>query len=91
MSGKRHFFEKRRDGGSLAALVMKTVTGNGEPRVMRNQSCGFEMVVPVAVRAPEALAIGGKRRADVEPRHRPTFQYSLHRRRVRLLTNPVCD
>ena len=24
MSGKRHFFEKRRDGSSLATLVMKT-------------------------------------------------------------------
>ena len=35
MSGKRHFFEKRRDGSSLATLVMKTVTGNGLPRVMR--------------------------------------------------------
>ena len=74
MSGKRHFFEKRRDGGSLATLVMKTVTGNGQRRVMRDQSCGFEMAVPVAVRAPEALVIGGKRRAAVEPRHRPTFQ-----------------
>ena len=35
MSGKRHFFEKRRDGGSLATLVMKTVTGNGQRRVIR--------------------------------------------------------
>ena len=42
MSGKRHFFEKRPDGSSLATLVMETVTGNGQPRVMRNQSCGFE-------------------------------------------------
>ena len=50
MSGKRHFFEKRPDGSSLAILVMKTVTGNGQPRVMRNQSCGFEMAVPVALR-----------------------------------------
>ena len=40
MSGKRHFFEKRRDGSSLAILVMKTVTGNGQRPVMRNQSCG---------------------------------------------------
>ena len=91
MSGKRHFFEKRREGSSLATLVMKSVTGNGQRRVMRNQSCGFEMAVPVAVRAPEALAIGGKRRAAVEPRHRLTFQYSFHRRRVHLLTNPVYD
>ena len=87
--GKRHFFEKRRDGSSLTTLVTKTVTGNGQTRVMRNQSCGFEMAVPVAVRAPEALAIGGKRRADVEPRRRPTLQYSFNHRRVRLLTNPV--
>ena len=28
MSGKRHFFEKRRDGSSLATFVIKTVTGN---------------------------------------------------------------
>ena len=34
---------------------------------INNHSCGFEMAVPIAVRAPEALAIGGKRRADVEP------------------------
>ena len=87
-SVNRHFFE---NGSSLATLVMKTVTGNGQRRVMRNRSCGFEMGVPVAVRAPEALAIGGKRRADVEPRRRPTFQYSFNRRRVRLLTNPVYD
>ena len=77
MSGKRHFFEKRRDGSSLATLVMKTVTGNGQPRVMRNQSCGFEMAIPVAVRAPEALAIGGKRRAEFEPRRRPTLQLQI--------------
>ena len=51
---------------------MKTVTGNGQRRVMRNQSRGFEMAVPVAIRAPEALAIGSKRRAAVEPTHRPT-------------------
>ena len=31
MSGKRHFFEKRPDGSSLATLVMETVTGNGQP------------------------------------------------------------
>ena len=80
-SGKRHFFEKRRDGGSLATLVMKTVTCNGQPRVMRNQSCGFEMAIPVAVRAPEALAIGGKRRAEFEPRGRPTLQYRFSPRR----------
>ena len=91
MSGKRHFFEKRPDGSSLAILVMKTVTGNGQPRVMRNQSCGFEIVVPVAVRAPEALAIGGKRSIDVDPRRRPMFQYSFHRRLVRHLKNPVYD
>ena len=78
-SGKRHFFEKRRDGRSLAILVMKTVTGNGQSCVMRNQNCGFEMAVPVSVRAPKALAMGGKRRADVEPRRRPTFQYSFNR------------
>ena len=90
-SGKRHFFEKRRDGSSLATLVMKTVTGNGQPRVMRNQSCGFEMAIPVAVRAPEALAIGGKRRAEFEPRRRPTLQYRLSLRRVRPLKNPVYD
>ena len=91
MSGKRHFFKKRRDGGSLATLVMKTVTGNGQSRVMRNQSCGFEMAVPVAVRAPEALAIGGNRRADFEPRGRPALQYSFSPRRVRPLKNPVYD
>ena len=90
-SGKRHFFEKRRDGSSLATLVMKTVTGNGQPRVMRNQSCGFEMAIPVAVRAPEALAIGGNRRAEFEPRRRPTLQYRLSLRRVRPLKNPVYD
>ena len=45
MSVKRHFFEKRPNGSSLAILVMKTVTGNGQPRVIRNQSCGFEIVV----------------------------------------------
>ena len=83
MSGKRHFFEKRRDGGSLATLVMKSVTGNGQRCVMRDQSCGFEMAVPVAVRAPEALAIGGKRRAAVEPRHRPTFQVTTQVLRCR--------
>ena len=59
MSGKRHFFEKRRDGSSLATF-MKTVTGLTHRVSMRNQSCGFEMAIPVAVRAPEALAIGGK-------------------------------
>ena len=91
LSGKRHFFEKRPEGSSLAILVMKTVTGNGQRRVMRNQSCGFEMAVPVAVRAPAALAIGGKRRADVEPRRRSTFQYSFNRRRVRQFKNPVYD
>ena len=91
MSGKRHFFEKRRDGSSLATLVMKTVTGNGQSRVMRNQSCGFEMAVPVAVRTPAALAIGGKRRAEFEPRRRPTLQYRFSLRRVRPLKNPVYD
>ena len=63
MSVKRHFFEKRPDGSLLAILVIITVTGNGQPCVMRNQSCGFEMVVPVAVRAPEALAIDGNHSA----------------------------
>ena len=91
MSVNRHFFEKRPDGGSLAILVMKTVTGNGQPRVMRNQSYGFEIVVPVAVRAPEALAIGGKRSIEVEPRHSPTFQCSFILRLVRHLKNPVYD
>ena len=47
--------------------------------------------VPDAVRAPEALAIGGKHSIDVEPRRRPTFQYSFNRRRVRHLKNPVYD
>ena len=70
---------------------MKTVTGNGQRRVMRNQSCGFEMAVPVAVRAPEAFAVGGKRRADVESGRRPTIQYSFNCRRVRHLKNPVYD
>ena len=90
-SGKRHFFEKRPEGSSFAILVMKTVTGNGQRHVMRNQSCGFEIAVPVAVRAPEPLVIGGKRRADVEPWRRPTNQYSLNRRRVRHPKNPVYD
>ena len=90
-SGKRHFFEKRPDGRLPAILVMKSVTGNGQPRVMCNQSCGSEMAFPVAVRASEALAIGGKRSADVEPRCRPTFQYSFNRRLVRHLKNPVYD
>ena len=54
-SGKSQFFQKRPDGRSLAILVMKTVTGNGQRRVLRNQSCGFEIAVPVAARAPEAL------------------------------------
>ena len=84
MSVKRHFFEKRPDGSSFAILVMKTVTGNGQPRVMRNQSRGFEIVVPVAVRAPEALAIGGKRSTEVDPRRSPTFQYRFNLRLVRL-------
>ena len=91
MSVKRHFFEKRPDGSSLAILVKKTVTGNGQPRVMRNQSCGFEIVVPVTVRAPEALAIDGKHSIDVDPRPRQTFQYSFNLRLVRHLKNPVYD
>ena len=91
LSGKRHLFEKRPDGRLFAILVIKTETGNGQPRVMRNQSCGFVMALPVAVRAPDALAIGGKRGADVEPRHRPANQCSFKRRWVHLLKNPVYD
>ena len=34
-SGKRHLFEKRPDGRLLAILVIKTETGNGQPRVMQ--------------------------------------------------------
>ena len=81
-SGKGHFFEKRPESRSLAVLVMKAVTGNGQARVMRDAGCGFEIAVPVAVRTPEALAIGGARRGDVEPRRRPAIQYRFNRRRV---------
>ena len=35
---------------------------HGQPRVMRKQSCGFEIFIPVL--RPGGLAIGGKRRAE---------------------------
>ena len=70
-SGEGHFFKKRQDGRLLAILVMKPETDNGRAGVMGNQGCGFEGTVPIAVRDPEALAIGGHRRADVEARRSP--------------------
>ena len=49
---------------------MITVNCKGLAGVIRHQGCSFEMAIPVAVCAPEALAISGERRLDVELKHR---------------------
>ena len=47
------------------------------------------MAVPVAVRAPEVLDVGGQRLADLKPRRRVAPQNLLHSRRVGVGDHPV--